>query len=95
MTVESIAEPESEQINFQSPLTDPHCRTHAAAAIRLTPREQEILTLVAKGYTSKGMGELLSLSIRTIERHRANLRKKFSRKNSASLIQAAIRHGLL
>lgn len=67
----------------------------AASSIKTTPREQEVLLLVARGYTSKSMGERLGLSSRTIERHRANLLKKFSQKNSASLIQIALRQGLL
>jgi DNA-binding NarL/FixJ family response regulator len=78
----------------------PNCRPkrhkpQTVASIKVTPREQEILAMVAKGQTSKIMGEHLGLSIRTIERHRANLLKKFSQKNSISLIQTALRHGLL
>ncbi|MBU0663618.1 MAG: LuxR C-terminal-related transcriptional regulator [Proteobacteria bacterium] len=80
--------------------TTPNCRPNrhkpqAAASVKVTPREQEILSMVAKGQTSKMMGEHLGLSIRTIERHRANLLKKFSQKNSIALIQTALRHGLL
>lgn len=63
--------------------------------IKLTPREQEILTLVATGDTSKRIGKMLALSTRTIERHRANLLKKFNQKNSISLVQTARHHGLL
>ena len=72
-----------------------HRQPKSAASIKITPREQQILLLVAKGYTSKVMGELLGLSIRTIERHRANMLKKLSQKNSAALIQSALRQGLL
>ncbi len=65
------------------------------AITKITRREQEILSLVADGLTSKSMAEQLGLSARTIERHRANLLKKFSQKNSVSLIQIALHQGLL
>lgn len=60
-----------------------------------TPREQQVLTLLAAGHSSRDMGEILGLSSRTIERHRANLLKKFQQKNSISLIQAALQQGTL
>lgn len=66
-----------------------------ATTIKLTRCEQEILNLVAEGRTSKSIAEQLGRSARTIERHRANLLKKFSQKNSVSLIQAAMHHCLL
>jgi DNA-binding NarL/FixJ family response regulator len=67
----------------------------STTSIKATRREQQILTLIAEGNTSKKIGELLGLSARTIERHRANLLKKFRQKNSVSLVQSALRHGLL
>jgi DNA-binding NarL/FixJ family response regulator len=70
-------------------------KPQSPTSIKLTPREQEILTLVATGDTSKRIGDTLDLSTRTIERHRANLLKKFNQKNSVSLIQSALHHGLL
>ncbi len=70
-------------------------KPQTAAAIKITHREQQILHLIAAGHTSKLMATQLSLSIRTVERHRANLLKKFSQKNSVTLVQSAIRHGLL
>ena len=72
-----------------------HLKPQTAAAIKVTPREQQILNLVAEGHTSKLMAKQLSLSVRTVERHRANLLKKFSQRNSVTLVQSAIRHGLL
>lgn len=76
--------------NLQAALPSP-----ATCMITVTRREQEILSLVAEGRTSKAMALLLGLSARTIERHRANLLKKFSQKNSVSLIRSAMRQGLL
>jgi DNA-binding NarL/FixJ family response regulator len=74
---------------------DKRCRPQATTTIKLTPREQQILTLLATGDTSKIMGELLGVSFRTIEHHRANLLKKFNQNNSISLVQTARHHGLL
>lgn len=76
--------------NLQAALTNT-----ATCMVTVTRREQEILSLVAEGRTSKAMAQLLGLSARTIERHRANLLKKFSQKNSVSLIRSAMRQGLL
>lgn len=72
-----------------------NCQPQPAASVKITGREQQILPMIAKGYTSKMIGERLGLSARTIERHRANLRKKFGQNNSIGLIQSALRHGLL
>lgn len=59
----------------------------------LTKREKEVLQLVVQGYTSKKMAEQLKLSQRTIDHHRANLLRKFNRKNSVDLVNYAIRNG--
>ena len=61
----------------------------------LTNREIEVLKLVAEGLTSKEIAELLSISIRTVEHHRANLLKKLNLKNTADLIKHAIQNGFI
>ena len=61
----------------------------------LTPREREILQLVAEGHTSKEIAEQLHLSIKTVETHRANLMDKLDIHNRAGLIRYAIRAGLI
>jgi len=81
---------DTDQINLQAAPSNP-----ATGIVTVTRREREILSLVAEGRTSKSMAQQLGLSARTIERHRANLLKKFSQKNSASLIRSAMRQGLL
>jgi two-component system response regulator NreC len=62
---------------------------------RLTPREIEILKLIAKGHTNKEIAELLSLSLRTVETHRSNLRTKLQMDSRAELVRYAARQGLL
>jgi len=61
----------------------------------LTNREIEVLKLVAEGLTSKEIADILSISIRTVEHHRANLLKKLNLKNTADLIKHAIQNGFI
>ncbi len=62
---------------------------------RLTPREQQILKLVAEGMSNKEMANSLNLSLKTVMAHRSNLMEKLEIKNRAKLIHFAMRLGLL
>ena len=59
----------------------------------LTPREREVLKLVAEGKSNKEVSELLFISIRTVENHRANIMNKLRIKKTADLIRYAIQKG--
>jgi DNA-binding NarL/FixJ family response regulator len=72
--------------------TDP---ANNGALASLTPREIEVLRLIAEGYTNTQTAELLHLSPRTIETHRANIRAKLHLDSRADLVRFAARHGLL
>ncbi|MGW0757888.1 response regulator [Streptomyces sp. NPDC002814] len=61
----------------------------------VTDREEEILKLVAEGHTSKEIGELLFISAKTVERHRANLLQKLGMRDRLELTRYAIRAGLI
>jgi len=61
----------------------------------LTNREREVLNLVVDGHTSKVMADMLCLSPRTIDHHRANLLRKFEMKNSVDLVNFAVRNGFV
>jgi DNA-binding NarL/FixJ family response regulator len=61
----------------------------------ITDREEEILKLVAEGHSSKEIAELLVISIKTVERHRANLLQKLGLKDRLELTRYAIRAGLI
>lgn len=65
------------------------------SAQRLTLREREILQLIVEGYSNRDMAELLSLSIKTIEKHRASLVEKLGVRDMPSLMQVALRMGLI
>ncbi len=59
----------------------------------LSSREREVLKLVSEGKSSKEIAEMLFISVRTAEHHRANLKKKLGIKGTAALTKYAIRKG--
>ena len=61
----------------------------------LTDREQEVLTHIAEGKTSREIAELLVISANTVDRHRANVMEKLNLHNKAELVKYAIRKGLV
>ncbi len=61
----------------------------------LTPREREVLQLVAEGYTNNDMAAIMSISVKTVEKHRANVMSKLQVNDLASLIREAIKQGLI
>ena len=63
--------------------------------IPLTPREFEVLKLIAQEYSNPEIAEMLFISIRTVDTHRRNLLEKLGVKNTAGLVKYAIRKGLL
>jgi DNA-binding NarL/FixJ family response regulator len=61
----------------------------------LTPRELEVLKLIAEAHTSKEIAETLVISIKTVERHRANILEKLGMRDRVELTRYAIRRGLI
>ncbi|MFF4541064.1 response regulator [Streptomyces aureus] len=61
----------------------------------ITEREEEILKLVAEGHSSKEIAVLLVISVKTVERHRANLLQKLGLRDRLELTRYAIRVGLI
>ena len=59
----------------------------------LTSRELEVITLIAKGYRTREMAEMLSLSHKTVEKHRTNLMRKLGLRSAAAVAAYAITHG--
>jgi DNA-binding NarL/FixJ family response regulator len=64
------------------------------AADVLTPKEREVLQLIAEGITSKGIAERLGTSIKTAETHRSNLMRKLGLHSIAALTRYAIKEGI-
>jgi DNA-binding NarL/FixJ family response regulator len=61
----------------------------------LTPREEEIVKMVAEANTSREIAEMLHLSEKTVENHRANAMKKLGMRDRVELVRYAIRRGLI
>jgi DNA-binding NarL/FixJ family response regulator len=62
---------------------------------RLTPRETEVIKLVAESYTNRQIAEALVISESTVERHRANILEKLGMRDRVQLTRYAIRNGLV
>ncbi len=71
-----------------------HVRDGTVADV-LTPRELEVLKLIAEAHPSKEIAALLSISLKTVERHRANILEKLGMRDRVELTRYAIRRGLV
>lgn len=65
------------------------------ASLSLSPREREVLRLLAEGLSSKEIADRLSLSVRTVENHRAHIVKRTGLRSIAQLTLHAVRLGLI
>jgi two-component system response regulator NreC len=61
----------------------------------LTPREQEVLTLIAEGFSNNEIADRLVISAKTVDRHRENLMRKLKLHNRVDLVKYALRKGLI
>ena len=67
----------------------------AGPAIPLTPREEEVVKLIAEAHTNAQIAALLHLSEKTVESHRANVLRKLGMRDRVELVRYAIRRGLI
>jgi RNA polymerase sigma factor (sigma-70 family) len=67
----------------------------ASAFDQLSPREREVLQLIAEGNTNTAIAQTMNVSVKTIEKHRANLMSKLDVHDVAGLTRVAIKHGLI
>ncbi len=67
----------------------------AAPKDPLSPRELEVVKLIAEGHTSEEIAEMLFISKKTVDRHRANILEKLGMRNRVELTRYAIRRGLV
>ena len=83
--------------SFRYPRTARALNREAAPAGKrpLTPRESEIVKLIAEGYTSKEIATTLVISEKTVERHRANVLEKLGMRDRVEVTRYAIRIGLV
>lgn len=61
----------------------------------LTPREQEVLTYIAEGFSNREIADVLVISVKTVDRHRENLMRKLQLHNRVELVKYAIEKGLI
>lgn len=61
----------------------------------LTPREREVVQLVANGRSGRDIAEALGISLKTVEAHRANVLRKLGLRNTAGLVRYAVRNRLV
>ena len=76
-------------------LTPTSAGQQGGSARSLSAREREVLQLIADGHTNKSIARVLNISVKTIERHRANLMETLDVHNAAELVQVAIKGGLV
>jgi DNA-binding NarL/FixJ family response regulator len=67
---------------------------NAAAVPRLTPREREVVQLLAEGHRNKRIAQMLGISIKTVETHRTTLMRKIGVKSIVELVRYAVRNHL-
>src|SRR5215470_9536118 len=63
--------------------------------VHLTPRQREILQLVAEGHSTKSIATLLKMKVKTVEVHRAQLMKRLDIHDTAGLVRYAVGHGII
>jgi DNA-binding NarL/FixJ family response regulator len=87
---EPFLTPEAQRALIKDVLDRPAERTDD-----LTPREEEVVKLAAEAHTNREIGELLHLSEKTVENHRANAMRKLGMRDRTELVRYAIRRGLI
>lgn len=73
-------------------IADDHSLVRAES---LTPRQREILQMIAEGKSTKQIALILNISVKTVESHRAQLMKRLDAKEIATLVRHALRLGLV
>lgn len=67
----------------------------AGGLARLSSREREVLQLIAEGMTSREIGELLTITVKTVEKHRSSLMSKLRVHDVAGLTRLAVKYGIV
>ena len=87
----SFISPHAEGTLLKRFLDDPD----AEPTEKLTPREREVVKLIAEAYTNKEIAAILNLAEKTVESHRANVLAKLGMRDRVELVRYAIRRGLV
>ncbi len=92
---ETFVYPSLTQVLVDRYLERPESTPSAGSGEELTTRETEVLRLVAQGYTSQQIADHLSISVNTVETHRAHIMDKLGLRGRAELVRYALAKGLL
>lgn len=76
-------------------LTHQRVEHRPKSSLHITPRQREILRLVALGHTNREIASSLDISVRTVEVHRFNLMRRLNVRNVAQLLRQALQQKLL
>ena len=76
-------------------LANPGKEMITSSVDQLTTREREVIKLIAEGYRNKDIAEYLSISIKTVEKHRSNMMRKLDLHNTSGITSYAIKNGLV
>lgn len=76
-------------------LTSPEAAVAMNPIERLSTREREVLQLVAEGHTNREVAQVLNISVKTVEKHRASLMVGLGVNDLAGLVRMAIKHGVI
>jgi DNA-binding NarL/FixJ family response regulator len=87
----SFISPHAEGTLLKKVLSDPE----GDPTEKLTPREREVVKLIAEAYTNKEIAAILNLAEKTVESHRANVLAKLGMRDRVELVRYAIRRGLI
>ena len=75
-------------------LADPGQENISTSMDLLTTREREVMKLIAEGYRNKDVADYLSISLKTVEKHRSNMMKKLDLHSASGITSFAIKNGL-
>ncbi len=79
-------------------ITEGYVRSHLKGEMRqreLSTREEEVLRLIAQGYSNKEISNQLKIAVKTVESHKANLMQKLELRNRTEIVRYAVRQGWL
>lgn len=76
-------------------VVDAYLRKEEPSRDPLTPKERQVLQLVAEGNRTKGIARALGMAVKTAESHRNRIMRKLEVRNTAGMVRYAVRHGLV
>jgi DNA-binding CsgD family transcriptional regulator len=84
-------------VSFNEPVEIPGVGAQVLPLVldRRTPRQREVLQLVAEGRTRKEIATILNISVKTVEFHKATLKRELNLRTTADFTRYAIEHGII